>query len=105
MSWLFSSSNIENIEVGYKRFLWGFWDREAGKKQRENWRRFIASYNRIKSFDSAILQTTRGDVHAFGIIKEKFYDDQTPVWPQELEQNRVLFPWRVSFSFMMFSTE
>jgi hypothetical protein len=34
--WLFSSTDLENIRVGYERLLWGFWDREAGEKQRRN---------------------------------------------------------------------
>jgi len=36
-------------------------------------------------------------------VKETFYDDQTPVW--SMEKNRVLFPWKVSFSSMLFSEE
>jgi hypothetical protein len=27
--------------VGYERPPWGFWDREAGEKQRRNWRSFV----------------------------------------------------------------
>lgn len=42
-------------------------------------------------------------MHAVGIVKKTYYDDQTPVWP--LEKKRVLFPWRVSFCMILFSTE
>ncbi|MCC6005263.1 MAG: hypothetical protein LM590_13080 [Thermofilum sp.] len=38
---LFSSTDLENIRVGYERPPWGFWDREAGGKQRRNWRSFV----------------------------------------------------------------
>jgi hypothetical protein len=34
--WIFSSRNIEDIEVAKGRLLWGLWDREAGEKQRKN---------------------------------------------------------------------
>jgi hypothetical protein len=36
-------------------------------------------------------------------VKQTFYDDQTPVWL--MEKNRVLFPWKVSFSSILFSEE
>jgi len=103
-SWLVSSKNIENIKVAKERLLWGFWDREAGEKQRKHWREFIRLFNRIKPFDIIVFQiATTGEIHAIGIVKETFYDDQTPVWP--MEKNGVLFPWKVSFSSILFSEE
>ena len=102
--WLFSSRNIENIEVTKERLLWGFWDKEVGEKFRRNWRAFIRLYNRIKPFDVVIFQITKsGDIHAIGIVREKYFDDQTPIWPDEREGGRVLYPWRISFSNLMFS--
>jgi hypothetical protein len=99
--WLFSSTDLEDIRVGYERLLWGFWDRETGEKQRRNWRSFVRTYNRIEPFDFAVFQIAKtGEVHALGIVKEIFYDDQTLVWPKEFEQRAVLYPWRVAFSFM-----
>jgi hypothetical protein len=104
--WLFSSVDLENIRVGYERLLWGFWDKEAGEKQKKNWRAFLRTYNTIKPFDFAAIQiASNGYIHAFGIIRNTFYDDQTLVWPREFEQKRVLYPWRVSFSLMIFSEE
>ncbi|RLF81031.1 hypothetical protein DRN38_02970 [Thermococci archaeon] len=104
--WIFSSYDLQNIQVAKERLLWGFWDRDAGKKQRKNWRPFIRLYNRLKPNDIVVFQIARtGEVHAIGIIKGKHYDDQTPVWPKEIEQNQVLFPWRVSFSIILFSKE
>ena len=103
-AWIFSSNTVENIEVAKERLMWGFWYREAGKKQRENWRRFRRLYNKIRPFDIAIMQIARtGEIHAIAIIKKTYHDDQTPVWPNEGQQNRVLFPWRVSFSNILFS--
>lgn len=102
--WVFSSKNIENIQVAKERLLWGFWDREAGEKQRRNWRSFIRLYNQIKPFDVAVFQIARtGEIHAIGTIKRTYYDDQTPIWPDEQNQNRVLYPWRVSLSNIIFS--
>jgi len=100
--WIFSSKNIENIEVAKERLLWGFWDREAGDKQRQNWRSFIRLYNKIKPFDIVFFQIAKtGEIHAFGIVKETYYDDQTPIWPNE--EKHILFPWKVSFCSLIFS--
>jgi hypothetical protein len=100
--WIFSSRSIENIAVAKERLLWGFWDREAGEKERKNWRQFIRLYNKIKPFDIVFFQIAKtGEIHAVGVVKETFYDDQTPVWAEE--QNRVMFPWKVSFSTILFS--
>jgi hypothetical protein len=102
--WLFSSKNIENIRIAKERLLWGFWDREAGEKFKRNWRAFIRLYNRIKPFDIAVFQITiSGNIHAIGIIKEKYFDDQTFIWPAEKEKGQVLYPWRVSFINILFS--
>lgn len=102
--WLFSSNNVDNIRRAYERLIWGFWDREAGEKQRKNWRSFIRVFNRIGPFNVVIFQVARtGEVHAIGMVRETYYDDQTPVWNNELEQNRVLYPWKVSLSTMVFS--
>jgi hypothetical protein len=102
--WIFSSKNIENIEIAKERLLWGFWDKEAGDKQRKNWRDFIRIYNMIKPFDVVIFQIAgTGEIHAIGIVKGTFYDDETPIWPDEIKQNRVLFPWKVSFCSIIFS--
>jgi len=101
---LFSSRNVRNIEIAYDRLLWGFWDREAGEKFRRNWRAFIRTFNRIKPFDLVVFQIAKtGDIHAIGLIRGKYYDDQTPVWDDEISQNKVLYPWRVSFSTILFS--
>jgi hypothetical protein len=104
--WIFSSRSIENIEVAKERLLWGFWDREAGEKQKKNWRAFIRMYNKIKPFDIVFFQIAgTGEIHALGIVKGTYYDDQTPIWPDEQKQNSVLFPWKVSFCSLIFSKE
>jgi len=101
--WVFSSNNIENIRVAKERLLWGFWDRDAGEKQRKNWRAFIRLYNKIKPFDVVVLQLVKtGGLYALGIVKRVYYDDQTPIWPMEINQNKVIYPWRVSFSIIIF---
>jgi len=104
--WLFASKTLENIRTGFQNLMWGFWDKEAGGVMRRNWRDFIRKYNQIKPFDVAVIQLipTNG-IHALGIIKEKFYDDQTLVWNNEIMKKRVFFPWRVKFSLMIYSEE
>jgi len=100
--WVFASRNVENIQVAKNRLLRGFWDREVGEKQRGNWRPFIRLYNQIRPFDIACFQIAKtGQIHAVGVVKGTYYDDQTPIWPDE--QNKVLFPWKVSFSMFVFS--
>jgi len=105
-AWLFSSSDLENIRTAYERLIWGFWDREAGPKQKRNWRSFIRAYNKIRPFDYVLIQIAKtGEIHAMAIVKDKYYDDQTPIWRMEIEQRRVLFPWRIPFCFIIFSEE
>jgi len=100
--WIFSSKDLENIKVAKERLMWGFWDREAGEKMRKNWRDFIRLYNKIKPFDIILFQIAKtGEIHAIGIVKNKYYDDQTPVWPIETKEGRVLFPWRIGLSFIL----
>jgi hypothetical protein len=100
--WVFSSRTLENIEVAKDRLLWGFWDREAGQKFQRNWRAFIRLYNKIKPFDIVAFQIAgTGEIHGIGVVKETYFDDQTPVWPNE--QNRVLYSWKVSFSTIIYS--
>ncbi len=63
-------------------------------------------YNRIKPFDIVIFQIAKtGEIYAVGVVKGTHYDDQTPVWPDEERQGRVLYPWRVEFSILIFSDE
>lgn len=100
------SLHVMLVILGLRLRGWfgGFWDREAGVKQRRNWRRFIKLYNEIKAFDTAVIQVAgTGEIHAIGVVKETFYDDQTPIWPREFDEHRVLYPWRVSFANMLYS--
>ncbi|MEO0275306.1 MAG: hypothetical protein ABIM60_00795 [candidate division WOR-3 bacterium] len=106
MCGFFSSNNIENIKVAKERLLWGFWHKEIGEKQKRNWGFFNKLYHKINPFDSVIFQyKDTGEIHALGVVKRKYYDDETLVWPEELSERKVLFPWRVEFCFMLFSTE
>jgi hypothetical protein len=111
-AWLFSSTHLENIRRGCERLLWGFWDVRSAKsrmlreKLEKNWRSFLSFYNNIEPFDIVAIQIApSGLIHAIGVVKRTFYDDQTIVWPLEEKIRRVLFPWRVSFHIMIFSEE
>jgi len=106
LSWglVFSSSDLGNIRMAYERLIWGFWDREAGSKQRRNWRSFIRAYNWIRRFDYVLIQIAKtGEIHAMAVVKDMYHDDQAPIWKAEPEQRRVLFPWRVLFCFIIYS--
>lgn len=102
--WLVASTSLGNIRRAYERLLWGFWDRDAGEKQRRNWRSFIHLFNSVKPFDHLVFQIARtGEIHGLATVKTKYYDDQTPIWDNELRQNRVLYPWRIELAFMIYS--
>jgi len=99
--WVFVSKNRENICRAYEESVWGFWDKDVARSRRSklarNWRSFLRLYNSISGGDLAFLQTAgSGDIHAVGVVRERFYDDQTPIWDQEIEERRALYPWRVS---------
>jgi len=64
----------------------------------KNWRPFFHLYNQVTAGDVVFFQLAeKGDIHAVGVVKDRFYDDQTPIWPEEINRGAVLFPWRVSF--------
>ncbi len=108
--WLFSSSDLENIKVGFEHLIWGFWDRDVQISQKlkekliKNWRIFIKTYNRIKPFDHCLIQIAKtGDIHALAVIKDKQFDDQTLIWPLEIRKGKVYYPWRIEFSMIIYS--
>jgi len=108
--WIFSSKNRENIRKAYERLVWGFWDRDLAKSEEsklvKNWRHFLRLYNNIATGDLVFFQIAKtGEIHAMGIVKDKYYDDQTLIWDSELERNTVLFPWRVFFYIVIYSEE
>jgi len=109
--WVFASKNKENIKTASERLLWGFWkkphDSKSSRKKStlaKNWRQFLHLYNNLSAGDVVFFQLAKsGDIHAVGIAKDRFYDDQTPVWPEEVNKGKVLFPWRVSFYIIIYS--
>ena len=112
--WVFSSKNRENIRRASERLVWGFWDKdlmkskksEFAKKLAKNWRYFLRAYNRIVAGDIVFFQIAgAGEIHAIGVVKDKYYDDQTSIWDVELEKRTVVFPWRVSFYIVIYSEE
>jgi hypothetical protein len=38
-------------------------------------------------------------------VRDKYYDDQTLIWSDEKKSGTVLYPWRVSFSIIIYSKE
>jgi len=93
--WIFASKSKKNIRRAYERLIWGFWDRDVARssssKLVRNWRSFLRLYNNISNGDIVFFQITEtGDIHVVGIAKEKFYDDQTPIWDQEIEEKKFL---------------
>lgn len=109
--WVFASRNKENIKVAAKNLLWGFWKKPCRSNKEEsvlakNWRQFLHLYNQVAAGDVVFFQLTKsGDIHAIGVVKDRFYDDQTPVWDEEDNKGMVLFPWRISFYVIIYSEE
>jgi len=108
--WVFSLRSKGNIHKAAERLLWGFWDRNLVRSRESklvrNWRHFLRLYNTISNGDIVFFQMARTwEVHALGIVKGNHYDDQTPILDLEFKNNRVLFPWRVSFFTIIYSEE
>jgi len=104
--WVFASKNKENIKTASERLLWGFWRKpyDSESPLANNWRQFLHYYNNISAGDVVFFQLAgSGDIHAIGVVKKRFYDDQTPVWPEEFNKGEILFPWRVSFYVIIYS--
>ncbi|MHA1677009.1 MAG: hypothetical protein ACTSU6_07515 [Candidatus Njordarchaeales archaeon] len=79
----------------------GKWDLNRGETGA-----LLGLITRSRPFDYVIIQIAKtGEIHALAIVKDKYYDDQTPIWRMEIKQRRVLFPWRVPFCFIIFSEE
>ena len=96
---------------GFGEYQDGLWEIDLGilgqgsrKQAEEKLGNFIRTYNRIRRFDYVLIQIAKtGEIHAMAVVKDRYYDDQTPIWKAELEQRRVLFPWRVPFCFIIYS--
>jgi hypothetical protein len=101
-NWVCSSNNIESLRTLAEKLVWGFWWKDFQPKG--NWRQFIGEYEKISDGDAVIFQLRdTGHIHSLGVVKEKFYDDQTKTFPYELERNRVLFYNRLKFHIVIFS--
>jgi hypothetical protein len=89
--------------------LWGFPDRKRSKNERysRNWKDFVKWYNRISTGDIVVFQLykPRYLIHAIGVVKDRHYDDETPVFREEDDSGDVIYPWRITFSLMIFSPE
>jgi hypothetical protein len=42
-------------------------------------------------------------IHGLGVVQDKFYDDETPIWDDEIKYGRVIYPWKVRFGLMIYS--
>ena len=105
--WVLSSYSIENIRRAHERLMWGFTDPTIMQEDKysKNWRDFIKWYNNILPGDIMAFQLfkeRRYFIHGLSIVREKFYDDETPIWNNEKDR-QVLYPWKVRFSLMLYS--
>jgi hypothetical protein len=112
--WLFFSKSLENVETAVKHLLWGFPSKDRIKEKdekttEEKWEKFLGYYNSIKPLDVVFFQIQNSEkkfyIHAIGIVRDKYYDDQTLIWSDEKKNRAVLYPWRVSFGIIIYSEE
>ena len=108
--WLVCTTNLDNIRTAYDRLVWGFPDISTrwGEKYKRNWRYFVKMFNRILSGDVMVFQHIKGRsylVHAIGVVKDRYYDDETPILSDEVKEGYVIFPWKVRLGLMIFSEE
>ncbi|MEM3986459.1 MAG: hypothetical protein QXR39_06790 [Candidatus Methanomethylicia archaeon] len=106
--WVLSSYSLDNIRRAHERLIWGFTDPTIKKEEKyaKNWRDFIKLYNKISFGDIMafqLFQEGRFYIHGLGVVQEKFYDDETPIWDDEVKYRRVLYPWKVRFGLMLYS--
>jgi len=73
--WVFTSRSKEDIRRAYEGPVWGFWDRDAVGSRRSrlarNWRSFL--------FLKLCNSMSSRDINVVGIVRERLYDDQTPI--------------------------
>jgi len=112
--WLFFSKSLGNIESAVKHLLWGFPSKDRIKEKdektaEEKWEKFLEYYNSIKPLDIVFFQVQNSEkkfyIHAIGVVRDRYYDDQTLIWSDEKKSRAVLYPWRVSFSIIIYSKE
>ncbi|MEM0203921.1 MAG: hypothetical protein QXO16_08580 [Archaeoglobaceae archaeon] len=110
--WIFVAKDFEDVtalekfKIAKEKLLWGFWHREAGEKQIKYWRDFKKLYDEIKHLDMVFFQRVDTEsIHGFGIVKRKYEDFKTLIWPDEQKRGQVLYPYRVSFYLLFFSED
>lgn len=106
--WVLSSYSLDHIQRAYERLMWGFTDPTIKEEDKylKNWRDFIKLYNKISLGDVMIFQLFQERkfyIHGLSVVQEKFYDDETPIWDDEIKYGRVLYPWRIRFGLMLYS--
>jgi len=106
--WVLSSYSLDNIRRAHERLMWGFTDPTIKKEEKyvKNWRDFIKSYNKISLGDIMTFQLfkeKRYYIHGLSVVQEKFYDDETLIWDDEVKYGHVIYPWRVRFGLMLYS--
>lgn len=95
----------ENYLTALRASTWGF------KEDLENrWKRLhtgdIIFFHSSKS-ESRFLKPKELNscVIGFGVVGEKFFIGTSPLWIEEFEENRVIYPYRFNFSEIYFFTE
>lgn len=90
----------ENYLTALRSSTWGFKDDPRLKK---HWDKLqpgdIVFFHSSKS-ESRFLKKSelQSRVIGFGVVSNSFFEDKQPLWIEEFEQKRVIYPWRFHFS-------
>jgi hypothetical protein len=63
-------------------------------------------YNKISLGDMMAFQLLKEGkffIYGLGVVQDKFYDDKTPIWDDEIKYGHVIYPWKLRFRLMIYS--
>lgn len=86
--WWVTAGPPENWEVAFNRGnVWGIVDRKG------------ALWERLSSGDYILFYVTKpiSGVIGYGVVQAKFKQEDKPLWPKEVSEGRVIWPYRFKF--------
>ena len=97
--WLIAGK-VENLELLPSTRCWAF--SKPDPEQSEKFYRFWAM---MREGDHVLLQAIKWEngwrfigVIGFAKVLSRYYDDKVLIWPDELKENKCMYPYKVEFS-------
>lgn len=90
----------ENYLTALRSSTWGFKDDPKLKKQWDNLQPGDIVFFHSSQSSSHFLKKNEllSRVVGFGVVSNSFFEDKQPLWIEEFEEKRVIYPWRFHFS-------